>query len=129
MSFQITAGTVFLFSAMHNEAPLWAEPLQKPVSTVVAGCLSFDGMGLEISLLQGHRVYCPPHLLVRQELKPGEVLLGGITAFLHTNSLLYPVQGEDIRHSKKKTQTQEQSFSQTHSPVILLQLLKYLLDN
>ena len=41
------------------------------------------------------------HLLIRQELKPGEVLLGRIAAFLHTTSLLRPVQGEDVRHSKE----------------------------
>lgn len=42
------AGTVFLFSAMHNEAPVWAELLQKPMSTAVVGHLSLDGVGLEI---------------------------------------------------------------------------------
>lgn len=47
--------------------------------------------------------YCPPHLLVRQELKPGEVLLGRIAAFLRTNSLFRPVQGEDIRHTAEDT--------------------------
>lgn len=39
------------------------------------------------------------HLLVRQKLKPGEVLLGGIAAFLHTSSLLRPARGEGVRHT------------------------------
>lgn len=46
------------------------------------------------------------HLLVRQELKPGEVLLGRITAFLHTNSLLCPVQEKDFRHTAKNTKAE-----------------------
>lgn len=41
------------------------------------------------------------HLLVRQELKPSEVLLGRIAAFLHTSSLLHPGQGKGIRYSKE----------------------------
>lgn len=46
---------------------------------------------------------CHPlsHLLIRQELKPSEVLLGRIVAFLHTSSLLRPGQGKGIRHSKE----------------------------
>jgi len=46
------------------------------------------------------------HLLIRQELKPGEVLLGRITAFLHRSSLLCPVQGEDMRHTAKTTRAE-----------------------
>lgn len=39
------------------------------------------------------------HLLVGQELKPGEVLLGRSAGVLHASSLLHPVQGEDVRHA------------------------------
>lgn len=50
--------------------------------------------------------YRPSHLLIRQELKPCEVLLGRIAAFLHASSLLCPVQGEDIRHTAKNTRAE-----------------------
>lgn len=42
-------------------------------------------------------------LLIRQEFKPGEVLLGGVAAFSHVRSLLRPVWGEAIRPSAKNT--------------------------
>lgn len=67
---------------------------------------SFDEEGLKIRVcsMDAKRVdSCPPHLLVRQELKPGEILLGRITAFLHTSSLFRPVHGEDIRHTAEDT--------------------------
>lgn len=94
--------SLFLFSATFNTALILAEPLQRaaPCRQCCQGSGAKTQQGLKSAVLGMNVVGCHLcHLLVRQKLKPGEVLLGGIAAFLHTSSLLRPVRGEGVRHT------------------------------